>query len=408
METIRFLHVTTHYPPDYLGGDARFVQYLSEELARMGHEVHILHNPSVYRILRKGGVSAAKEPNETSVHRHAHLAKNPRLEALISLNFGHSRAAVRTFEALIKEVQPEVIHWHNTKGFFTTPLHTPKSISLYTAHDFYAVCPRSSLLKPGYQVCERPRMCQMCLLRWKKPVQINRVANGRVLRIPHDTRVIAPSNFTARRLMEEGIRVDSVLRNFSPDLGFTGKPRKVSDIILYIGLMERHKGPLTLLEAFRKSSVQHGFSLYMLGEGSLKNRIAEMAHDYGLSHRVRMLGFVPIRDATDILDRTAAVVVPSESYENAPLVIPEAFSAGIPVIGSDIGGLPEILNPEAGSVTFPAGNIDRLATVLTNLWRERHWLDDFSMKARRTYDREFTPRVHLHRYLGFISRLWST
>ena len=117
METLKFLHVTMNYPPAHFGGDARFVEYLSNELIRAGHEVHVLHNPSVFELLRKKKAPDLDSVTQGGVRRHVHRPRMPRLDTLVALNFGSSVSSVDQYERLLKEVKPDVVHWHNTKGF---------------------------------------------------------------------------------------------------------------------------------------------------------------------------------------------------------------------------------------------------------------------------------------------------
>ncbi len=404
METLRFLHLTMNYPPAHFGGDARFVEYLSNELVRAGHEVHVFHNPSVFELLRK------KTPElgpitEGGVHRHIHRPSMPRMDTLVALNLGSTRSSVKEYEGLLKEIKPDVVHWHNTKGFFSTPLESNGSISLYTAHDYFAVCPRSHLLRPGYRICKEPFLCQTCLMRWRKLPQLWRTGSRRAIRFPKGTSIISPSEFMAGRLKKDGIIADHLLRNFVPDTrGLVGE-RKPGRSLLYLGIIEKQKGVYTLLDAFCRSQNRQGFELWIVGEGSAKNNIRAMITEMKLSDRVKVPGFAPFESLAPILREVAAIIVPSENFENAPLVVSEAFSSGIPVIGSDIGGLPEMLRPESGSIVFPPGDASRLAEIIVDLWGQNDRLREMGRNARLAYERNYLPEVHLRNYLNIISGL---
>lgn len=405
METLKFLQVSTHFPPTHLGGDAKFVENLSNELARAGHEVHVLHNPSVFRYVRKRDSVDHVTTNPSGVHMHVPHTGTSKLDLLVSLGFGNSASTKRLFEDVLKDVKPDVVHWHNTKGFIASPLPSGQSQSLFTAHDYFVVCPRYCLLRPGYGVCESPLLCQTCLIGWKKIPELWRIGGRRVVRLPKDTIVITPSDFAGRRLEQDGVKVHHVLRNFALDsLREMGNTRAEKSL-LYVGLLEKQKGVLTLVDAFTKSCSEHGFDLWMLGEGYLKKKIREVVDAAGLADRIHVPGFVPIDQSADILRDTAAMIVPSLSYENAPLAALEAFSASIPVIGSDIGGLPEILGSTSGSSTFPAGDSSRLAQEMKLLWNHRDQLPERRRLAREAYEREFSPRVHINRYLKIVSRI---
>ena len=159
METLRFLMISTHYPPHHLGGDAVLVDYLSKELAVNGHEVHVAYNPSIHGIIRQGSEERRRAVDASGITRHQISTGNPRLSLFTALSLGYSPTIRREINELLRRVNPDVVHWHNTKGFISPPLDTPKSVSLYTAHDYYAICPRSNLLKPDASICVSPRRC---------------------------------------------------------------------------------------------------------------------------------------------------------------------------------------------------------------------------------------------------------
>ena len=143
--------LTTHYPPYHLGGDAVMVQYLSNELTRRGHEVHVICDPRVYGVLRDRGEPgnlAGRLEDGVNIHTATDLGvKSHPLSSLVLNTTSKARSSVET---LMQSIRPEVVHWHNTKGFFGIPFPVSgPALSLYTAHDYYLVCPRSNLLRPS-------------------------------------------------------------------------------------------------------------------------------------------------------------------------------------------------------------------------------------------------------------------
>lgn len=399
METLRYLFVTTHFPPYYLGGDAVYVSYLSQELTRRGHEVHVFFNPGAYELVRGevravSGCPSAEEPR-------LRLVKNPsgRFGVLWALSLDATGRSKSRLRELVGQVRPDVVHWHNTKGFINRPVTFSRAANLYTAHDYFAVCPRSNLQRPDLSFCNEPRMCQFCLLRWRKPPQLWRIGNRRVLRFGSDLMTIAPSDYVAERLRRDGIQIGSILRNFVPDKGISpavGESER--DSVVYVGMIEPHKGPRTLLEAFSVSRERQGFTLHIVGEGSIRRELSERVIKQGLEDRVVVHGFVSSEVLTAILSRAVLQVIPSEWPENAPLTALEAFSMGIPVLGSRTGGLPEILTEDSGSETFRPGDVKDLADCIIRTWDNRDRMNERRRKARDTYERHYSPGKHIEDY----------
>jgi len=400
MESLKFLMVSTHYPPAHLGGDAIFVEYLSNELVRAGHEVEVFHNPHVYALMR-GHLPNLDRVTPGGVHRTTYQSTFGRTDPVLSLMFGRGPSSVRQFRDIASRLKPDVIHWHNTKGFIGRPVATPDALSIYTAHDYFVVCPRSNLLRPGKKTCEHAFLCQSCLLRWAKPPQLWRACGMRVVKLPKELVVISPSEFLAKRLQRDGIKVDYVLRNFATDRGLIS-PRSDAIRLVYLGTLERTKGLMTLLEAFNISKDCQGFSLSIFGGGPQRMELESRIKTLGLEGRVKLHGFVPLDRIKDTLSDAAAIVMPSESYENAPLSAIEALSMGFPLIGTDVGGIPEILGPESGSVLVPPGSPTRLAEEIVNFWNNRGMLSEHRGKARAAYDSFYSPEAHLKAYLRIV------
>lgn len=405
MESLTFLMVSTYYPPYHLGGDAVFVRHLSEELVHRGHKVHIFHNPNAYDVIRRG--TPAPIPMETGVTRHAYLTRTPLWDIGLTLSVGTSGKADRQLSEIIREINPDIVHWHNAKGFLPQTRDNNGHTNLYTAHDYHLVCPRSNLLRSDFTVCGEARWCQLCLLRWQKPPQLWRIGRRRPIRPPEGVGIISPSEFVSRRLAADGIRTDILLRNFVPDLG-KRVLRSTDDLdaITYLGLMEHHKGVIDLLQSFSSSRRDHEFRLTFVGDGGMRKAVLREKDKLGLGDRVEVAGFLSQDRLTEVLNRTAVQAVPSLWHENAPLVVLEAMSRGIPILGSDRGGLPEILGGDTGATVFEGGNKGDLAAKIIQLWQGRHDLARRGERSRLTYERNYTPETHIRKYVDF-ARTWS-
>jgi glycosyltransferase involved in cell wall biosynthesis len=307
-------------------------------------------------------------------------------------------------QSVIQEANPDVVHWHNTKGFFGSPVHFPGRQSLYTAHDYYSVCPRSNLLKPNREICVQPRACVVCNLRWRKPPPLWRAWGRRVIHIPNETKVLCPSKFMAERLRSDGLRVHRIIPNFVPDYRRQGASDRIYDqnLMLYTGMLEAHKGLTTLLDAFALRKDEHKFQLKIIGDGPLKNHLEEHILKLGIGDRATILGFLPESELLSVRRQAAIQVIPSEWYENAPLTALEALAMGVPLIGSAIGGIPEIVDEASGGVLYRAGDARELAQCMVDLWKNREMFPEMREKARNTYERRFTSEVHIKAYLEAI------
>jgi glycosyltransferase involved in cell wall biosynthesis len=137
----------------------------------------------------------------------------------------------------------------------------------------------------------------------------------------------------------------------------------------------------------------------------MKESLRRQAEQWKLTNRLQIPGYLS-RDAVENIRKDAvAQVVPSIWYENAPSTAVEALSLGVPVIASDIGGLPEMVTADSGSETFPAGDVHELADLLVRFWDERNKLEARRGKARTTYETKFRPEIHIAEYLNTIKAM---
>lgn len=130
------------------------------------------------------------------------------------------------------------------------------------------------------------------------------------------------------------------------------KKQKSGDIIfLYIGQIEEHKGILFLASAFRRAVQNNKLNpnsrLIIAGSGSASEKLASLIKDCG---KIEFTGRIAGAEVENLMRLSDVLIVPSLCYENSPTVIYEAFSAGLPVVGSDLGGIAELL--QTGGVLF--------------------------------------------------------
>jgi glycosyltransferase involved in cell wall biosynthesis len=100
------------------------------------------------------------------------------------------------------------------------------------------------------------------------------------------------------------------------------------------------------------------------GEGPARRELAALADDLGIGHRVRFLGRIEQSTVPNFYSALDCSVIPSRALEGFGLVALEAMSCGIPVIASDVGGLPEALGPLAAEWVFPAGDVAALSRLI--------------------------------------------
>ena len=113
--------------------------------------------------------------------------------------------------------------------------------------------------------------------------------------------------------------------------------------------------------------------------------------------RVTFHGRLPKDELHDLLRRSAVAVVPSTWYENQPMAVLEALAVGLPVIGSDLGGIPELIDPGHDGLLVPPGDDKALATAMGELLADPARAFAMGQNGRRKIEAEFPPSLHLER-----------
>jgi glycosyltransferase involved in cell wall biosynthesis len=184
------------------------------------------------------------------------------------------------------------------------------------------------------------------------------------------------------------------LDNYPPHFAF-------EDYILYFGRLAKEKGVLTLLKAMKKAKE---VKLRVVGEGPERAELEEYASQHNLAN-VRFDGVKGGDELKSLVGNSRFVVVPSEWYDNSPLVIYESSALGKPVIGARIGGIPELIEDNRTGFHFEAGNADELADKITHLDSRPERISEFGRQARVMAEREFEPERHYERIHSWYREL---
>ena len=274
-----------------------------------------------------------------------------------------------------------------------------KKIKLvYTAHDSQLVCPNHLMQNPVTLTC-----CDACLKHGvfqcarRKCIHSSRIKSllgsfEAVLYKKLKTYqkldvIICPSKFLKEKLDTDSVlrQKTIVLRNFVDQKIYSELPSK-QDYVLYFGRYSQEKGINTLLKVCRELSY---ISFHFAGSGPLEEEIKKLSN-------IELRGFLE----GDALFREIAgarfAVFPSEVYENFPFAVMEAQMCRTPVIGSDLGGIPELIEEGVTGELFESGNAALLAKKIRDLWENEELLGRYAENCRNVkFDcvEEYTKKI---------------
>jgi len=293
----------------------------------------------------------------------------------------------------IQAYQPDVVHVHNT-WFQLSPAVVAVAHQLapvvMTVHNYRLMCSNAQLLRD-----DRP--CRLCLdgslwngvihSCYRDPVSSSlaalTIATGRkrVWRSEVD-RYLALSDLASGLLIEIGIRREriAVKDNFVPDPGPRRQPAESSQVVLFVGRLSPEKGVRQLLDN-RALLADAGLTLRVAGDGPLQGLVAPLL---GANY----LGRLTSEQLGAEMLGARALVMPSIWYEGQPRTALEAFAGGLPVAGSSLGAIGELLRAQPGSWTFdPHGDWSTAVAIL----RSDPSIREASIAARKLWERRFGP-----------------
>jgi glycosyltransferase involved in cell wall biosynthesis len=349
--------VTTFYPPYHFGGEAVFVRRLAHALARHGHRVDVIHDADAYGVLGAGAeLAPLEEPDGVQVHRlRSHFGA---LSCLLTHQTGRPIVHGRRIRRILDGGDYDVIHFHNV-SLVGGPgiLAYGQALKLYTAHEYWLVCPTSMLWRHNREICTQ-KQCFRCPLHYNRPPQLWRWTSLLESQLPHIDAFLTPSAFAAAKHAELGFsRTMEVLPNFLPDAepeDTATAPRSegvaAAPYFLFVGRLKMYKGLQDVIPLFGEGAPA---DLLIAGTGAgTGNYEPELRRLAARLPRVRFLGRLTSSELRRYYADAIAIVVPPIHFEIAPLVVVEAFREGTPVIARRCGPFPEIIETSGGGLLF--------------------------------------------------------
>ena len=194
---------------------------------------------------------------------------------------------------------------------------------------------------------------------------------------------MVPDDFLGTRLIMAGIPSNKIRKNINPFFVEDYKPVfKRGNYVLYVGRLIRQKGIFTLVKAMTKV-VKHNLTLYIVGDGEERRKLEVLINKLSLQDQVKILGSIWGDEMSNIVRNSNFVIIPSEWYDNFPMILCQAFALGKPVIASAINGIPEYVDNGVDGLLFKPGDFKDLARCIDILANDPLLVYKMSINARR-------------------------
>lgn len=376
---MRILMVNKFLHPN--GGSETYIFQLGAYLQTLGHEIQYFGMEHERRIV---GNRVDAYTSNMDFHTGSKFAK-----LLYPVKTIYSFEARKKIRMVLDDFQPDICHLNNFNYQLTPSIileirkwekatgHSCKI--LYTAHDYQLICPN--------HMCHQPAThtnCEQCLKGQFLNCAKNKCIHGSLLKsivgsmeayfwkwqgvYRHIDAIICCSEFMKSKLNANPLFATKTLAYHN----FVARPSSEAvtkkNYVLFFGRYAQEKGIATLVQA---ASELPDIPFIFAGSGPLEHLIDGIPN-------IKNVGFQTGKALESLIREARFSVYPSEWYENCPFSIMESIMYGTPVLGADIGGIPELIEVDRTGDLFRSGDNEHLKEKLQQMWNKA---DRFHLEA---------------------------
>jgi Glycosyltransferase len=274
----------------------------------------------------------------------------------------YSFEAKQKLEKLIKETKPDIAHLHIFQHQLSLSiLDVLKKYNIpivYTAHDLKMICPNYKMLTNN-MVCQQCKDAKYINCMKNKCIKDSTIKSGIAMLEAYINKIrksyekidyiITPSEFYKSKFIEFGIKENRIshISNFLGVEDIEYDKLENQNYFLYFGRLSEEKGINTLIKAMKGINMP----LKIVGTGPMEEQVNNYVKEKELAN-IEVLGFKSGVELYTLVGNAKAVILPSEWYENGPYSAIESLKLGRILIGSDLGGIPELIDEGENGFIF--------------------------------------------------------
>ena len=372
-----------------------------------GGEDTVFHNE--VNMLEKNGHKVIKYTRHNDEIKDGVLSK---LKLGIDTIF--SFKTYKEVKKLIDENEIDIVHVHNTLPLISPSIYyaarAKKVPVVQTIHNFRLLC-------PGATFTRNSEICEDCISKGLGQSLKHKCYRGslaktfimyvmlkfhRIIGTYDKINYITLTEFNKKKLLNL-VKVESkiyVKPNFVEKR--EQSERILDDYFVYIGRLDEIKGINFLIEAWK--DIDENIELYVIGTGPEKEKIKKFIEKNNIKN-VKMLGFMQRNKIFDIIQKSRAVVVPSNWNEPFGMVIIEAFSKGVPIIASKIGSIPYIVDHNVNGILVDPGDKLKLKESINNIFYDNKLNKALGKNAYNKFNEYYTDIVNYNRLIEIYEEL---
>lgn len=434
---MRILEVSCSYFPDKIGGTETYVRYLVRGLVEKGHDIFICYVQDLP--VDAGPLFRIRSYVYEGIPVYV-LEKNTTGTGTKDIYFQQENKIRPYFTQLLEQLKPEIIHFHH---FSSTDIIGAAQVArergiptILTYHTPMMTCCQGQMLYNGIFPCEGKIEFNKCLeciqvgysvprfiakvwarlplflarplgrcvsllnlrfplatwlqLPWMEFEQIKKIKCGLHI-IDY---FVAVSEWVRALLLANGIKAEKIVLSrqgveIIPGKSFHQRNRPLKAV--FVGRIVPYKGLDVLFEAVGLLDPAVAIEIVVYGvpqDDREKNYLLRMQKRFSQEKRIQWKGILEPQKKFDILGQADVVVIPSLWQETGPLVLLEAWAAGVPVIGSRRGAIAELMTDNHGGLLFEPGDSKGLADILRKIVNDHTVLENLkkTIPAPKTMD----------------------
>lgn len=380
------------------GGSETYIFRLGEQLQKMGHQVQ-------YFGMEHEGRCVSNHAEQYTQDMDFHTASFAK-KLSYPLKTIYSKDAKNKLRIVLNDFQPDAVHLNNFNYQLTPSIieavkeyekKTGKKIKIiYTAHDYQLICPNHMLFNSD-------KICESCIGGHFKECAKGRCIHGSLAKsaigslegyywklkniYKNIDTIICPTEFMKSKLDTNPLFREKTVTmlNFIQPKKATAEPKE--GYVLYFGRFDREKG-IQLFEQLKDTKI------ICAGSGTEEKFINSLPN-------TENVGFKTGTELENLIKKAACSVYPSVWYENCPFSVMESIMLGTPVVGADIGGIPELIdNGKTGLLFEPDNAVDfesKIKTILNNPSLAKEMSRNCLGKKFDTVEEYAEKLIHLYR-----------
>lgn len=324
----------------------------------------------------------------------------------------YNKEAARNIKKLIKDEKPEVLYALQVINTLSPSIFkAAKKKGLKVVHrisDFNMMCPKSDFLM-GENVCE------LCLKGDLKQGINHRCYHGskaasmiRCYSMMYHRKkklydyvdyFVTPTNFTRNKMIEAGFDANKIVTiptfidssQIKPDFDHY-------EYLLFLGRLVPEKGAKYAIEALKYLNEYPNLKLKITGELTDKDlELKQLIENNHLENRIEFTGFVRGKELGNLISNSMAILCPAIWYDNMPNTVIEAYAYGKPVIASNFGCFPELIDDNVTGYLFEPKNSLDLANKIKLIANDKNLCKTLGQNARKKVEVVFNPTQHFEK-----------